>query len=267
MLHIPLSRGRTFTEADVADSQPVAIVSQNLARYYWPGQKAIGQHIKLGKAGDQQPWITVVGVAGNILYDWTDQLPEPAIYVPCAQLPPTETFLAIRTDADAGPFAQSAGAAIASIDPRLPVFNIMPLSDAIHGAIVGIAYVADMMTVLGFIALLIALVGVYGVMACAVAERTHEFGVRMALGARPRDVLWLVSRRVAWLAGIGIVIGLPLAVIVARVLAGLIFGTAAMDWTIFIGISALVVAVIAAACYIPARRAMKVGPMVALRYE
>jgi putative ABC transport system permease protein len=267
MLHIPLKQGRAFSQADGGESQPVAIVSQNVADYYWPGRNAIGQHIKLGKPGSQQPWLTVVGVASNVLYDWTDQLPEPAIYVPFAQLPLTETLLAIRTNADAGGFEQSARAAIASVDSQMPASVVMPLSNAIHGSIVGLAYSADMMAALGLIALLIALVGVYGVMAYAVAERTHEFGVRMALGAQPRDVLWLVSRRGAWLAGAGVVIGLPLAVITSRVLAGLIFGTGAMDWSVFAGITALVAAVTLAACYIPARRAMRVDPMVALRYE
>ncbi|MHB8527445.1 MAG: ADOP family duplicated permease [Candidatus Acidiferrales bacterium] len=267
MLRIPLVQGRAFTNADNADSQPVAIVSENLAHSYWPGKSAIGRHVKLGSADSKQPWLTVVGVASNVLYDWTDQLPEPAIYVPFAQSPLSETLLAIRTNADAGGFAPAARAAIASVDPQLPAFSVMPLSSAIHGSIVGLAYTADMMAALGSIALLIALVGVYGVMAYAVAERTHEFGVRMALGARPSDVLWLVSRRGAWLGGAGVVLGVPLAVATARVLAGLIYGTAAMDWSVFAGIAALIAVVIAAACYIPARRAMRVDPMVALRYE
>lgn len=267
MLRIPVTAGRAFSASDAADSQPVAIVSQNLADSYWPGQSAIGRHIQLGNANSTQPWLTIVGVAANVLYDWTDQLPEPAIYVPYEQAPLSETFLAIRTNADAAGFSANARAAIASIDPQLPAFNVMPLSSAIHESIVGLAFTADMMGALGFIALLIALVGVYGVMSYAVAERTHEFGVRMALGAKPRDVLWLVSRRGAWLAGAGIVIGVPLAVLTARALATLIYGTSAMDLNVFAGIAGLVALVIAAACYIPARRAMKVDPMVALRYE
>lgn len=267
MLHIPIIAGRAFSASDTADSQPVAVVSQNLADSYWPGQSAIGRHMRLGNANSTQPWLTVVGIAGNVLYDWTDQLPEPAIYVPYQQAPPSETLLAIRTDAHASGFSGSARAALASLDPQLPAFNVMPLSSAIHESIVGLAFTADMMGALGFIALLIALVGVYGVMNYAVAERTHEFGVRMALGAKPRDVLWLVSRRGAWLAGAGIVIGVPLAVLTARALAGLIYGTSAMDLNVFAGIAGLIALVIAAACYIPARRAMKVDPMVALRYE
>ena len=267
MLHLQLQQGRAFTDADTADRQPVAIVSDNLARSYWPGESAIGRHIKLGRADSTQPWLTVVGVASNVLYDWTDQLPEPAIYVPVAQLPPTETLLGIRTEGNAAVFAPSARAALASIDSQLPAFNVMPLSSAIHKSIVGLAYTADMMAALGLIALLIALVGVYGVTAYAVAERTHEFGVRVALGAQRSDVLWLASRRGAWLAGAGLVLGVPLAVMTARVLAGLIYGTAAMDGSVFAGIAGLILVVVLAACYIPARRATRVDPMVALRYE
>jgi putative ABC transport system permease protein len=267
-LNISLMGGRAFTDADRESSQPVAMVSQNLARSYWPGSNPIGRHVRIGGPDSKQPWLTVVGVTNDVLYDWTDQLPELAIYVPYTQSPPAETLLAIRSNGPpAANFAKPARAAIASIDPDLPPFSVMPLSQAIYESIVGLAFVGDMMAVLGVIALVIALVGVYGVMAYTVAERTHEFGVRMALGAQPRGILWLVSRQGAFLAAIAIAIGLPLAIVIARLLHGLIFGASAMDWSVFGGIAALLAIVVLFACYIPARRAMKVDPMVALRYE
>lgn len=267
ILNIPLKQGRAFEQEDRAGTQPVAVVSQKLANFYWPHASAVGQHIKVGGPDSKQPWLTIVGVASDVLYDWTDQLPESTIYVPYTQSPPAETLLAIRTSSDPGQFAQSSRAAISTIDPSLPTFNVMPLSDAIHESIVGLAYTADMMTGLGIIGLVIALVGIYGVIAYSVAERTHEFGVRMALGAQRRDVLWLVSRRGAWLTGLGIAIGLPLAVALARLLEGSIYGTQALDVGVFIGIVASLALVALAASYISARRAMRVDPMVALRYE
>ena len=267
MLNIPVQQGRAFSDADQAGSQRVAIVSQKLANYYWPHESALGQHIRLGGAESRGPWLTIVGVASNVLYDWTDQLPEPAIYVPYEQAPLAATVLAIRTNTDAVGLAQSARAALASIDPQSPAFNVMPLANAIRESIVGLADVAGMMAAIGLIALVIALVGVYGVLAYFVAGRTHEFGVRMALGALPRDILRLLLWRGASLAGVGMIIGLPLAVVVARLLAGLIYGTSSMDWGVFAGIAALLLGVICAACLVPARRAMRVDPMVALRYE
>ncbi|MGH9863897.1 MAG: FtsX-like permease family protein, partial [Candidatus Acidiferrales bacterium] len=267
-LNIPLVAVRTFTDADRDGSQPVAMVSQKLARAYWPGDTAIGRHIRIGGPDSKQPWLTIVGVTSNVLYDWTDQLPELAIYVPYMQSPPSETLLAIRTNGQpAKNYAKPARAAIAGIDPDLPAFNVMPLSQAIHESIVGLAIVGDMMAVLGAIALIIALVGVYGVMSYAVAERTHEFGVRMALGARPRDILWLVSRRGILLVSASVAIGLPLSIALARLLAGLIYGASAIDWRVFGGVTTLLTIVAFLASYIPARRAMRVDPMVALRYE
>ncbi len=267
-LSIPLIDGRAFTEADRDSSQPVAMVSENLARSYWPGHNPIGDHIKVGAPDSKQPWLTVVGVTSNVLYDWTDQVPEPTIYVPYMQSPPMETLLAIRSSGPAAAdFVTPVRTAIAAIDPDLPLFSMMPLSQAIYESIAGLALVGDMMAALGLIALVIALVGIYGVMAHSVTERTHEFGLRMALGAHPRNILWLVSRRGAFLAAIAVAIGLPLAIALARVLQGLIFGTSAMDLRVFVAIATLIVVVIAAACYIPARRAMRTDPMVALRYE
>lgn len=266
-LSIPLVEGRAFVEADRGSSRPVAIVSQNLAGSYWPGANPIGRHIRVGGPDSSQPWLTVVGVTGNVLYDWTDQVPELAIYIPYTQSPPTETLLAVRSSGPSADFVTPARGAIAAIDPDLPVFGVMPLSQAIYESIVGLSIVGDMMAALGLLALVIALVGVHGVMAYSVAERTHEFGLRMALGAQRRDVLWLVSRRGASLTAIAIAIGFPLAIALARLLQGLIFGTSPMDLGLFVAIAALTIAVIAASCYIPARRALKVDPIVALRYE
>ncbi len=267
LMRIPLLEGRDISDADREDSQPVALVSQRLEQIYWPGESALGKHFRIGPPDSKNPWITIVGVTQDVLYDWTDNRPEPALYRPYTQAPLEGALFALRTSASPASFIQSARGRLAALDPELPAFEVKPLSDEIHESIVGIAYVGVMMGILGLIAAAIAAAGVYGVMAFAVAERTHEFGVRMTLGAQPGDVLRLILRRGVALLTAGLVIGLPAAIASARLLAGLIFGASATDLPTFAGVPLLLSAAIVIACYIPARRAMRVDPIVALRYE
>jgi putative ABC transport system permease protein len=267
MMRVPLLDGREFAEQDRENMPAVAIVSQRLARRYWPRESALGKRIQIGEPAPRGPWLTIVGIAGDVLYDWTNQQPEATVYIPYAQVPAQDSLLAIRASAISENLGKDVQAQIASIDPELPVFEVKTLSDAIHESLVGLGYTADMMAGLGVIALAIALAGVYGVMSYAVAERTHEIGVRLSLGAQRRDVLWLVSRRALFLTAAGLAAGLPLSVWLAHLLTGLIYGTSALDPATFIAIPALLCGVALLACYIPARRAMQVDPMVALRYE
>ncbi len=266
-MHVPIVDGRQFTTQDRENVPAVAIVSRRLARLYWPNESALGKRIQIGEPAPHGPWLTIVGIAGDVLYDWTNQRPEPTMYVPYAQSPAQDSLLAIRASVISETLGKDAQAKIASIDPELPIFEIMTLDRAIRNSIVGLAYVADMMAGLGVIALVIALAGVYGVMSYAVAERTHEMGVRLSLGAQRGDVLWLVSRRGLLLTLGGFVMGLPLSVWLANLMHGLIYGTSAFDPATFFGIPALLAFVAVLACYIPARRAMRVDPIIALRYE
>jgi ABC-type antimicrobial peptide transport system permease subunit len=176
-------------------------------------------------------------------------------------------LLAVRTSAMPAGFEKDVQAQIASIDPELPIFEVKTLEAAIYESIVGLGYSADMVAGLGVIALIIALVGIYGVMSYAVAERTHEIGVRLSLGAQQRDVLWLVSRRGLFLALMGLLVGLPLSAWLANLMGGLIYGTSALDPATFITIPTLLVGVAMLASYVPARRAMSVDPLIALRHE
>ncbi|HUJ30760.1 MAG TPA: ABC transporter permease [Candidatus Acidoferrum sp.] len=266
-MRVPVMDGREFTEQDRDNAPAVAIVSQKLARVYWPNESALGKRIQIGNPALQGPWLTIVGIAGDVLYDWTDQRPEAAVYVPFAQAPPQDSLLGIRASAIPEGFEKDVQAQIARIDPELPIFEVKTLHEAIHESVVGLGYTADMMAGLGVIAFVIALVGVYGVMSYAVAERTHEIGVRLSLGAQRRDVLWLVSRRGLLLTLGGLAAGLPLSVWLAHLLSGLIYGTSALDPATFLAIPTLLVFVALLACYVPARRAMRVDPIVALRYE
>jgi putative ABC transport system permease protein len=267
MIHVPLLDGREFTDQDRAGMPGVAIVSQKLSRLYWPNESAVGKRIQIGDPAPHGEWLTIVGIAANVLWDWTNQRPEATVYVPYAQSPAQDSLLAIRASAVPENLGRDVQAQIAAIDPELPIFEVKTLSDAIHESIVGLAYTADMMAGLGVIALAIALAGVYGVMSYAVAERTHEIGVRLSLGAQRRNVLWLVSRRGLLLTTAGLTAGLPLSMWLATLLGGLIYGTNALDLGTFIAIPALLAGVALLACYVPARRAMQVDPLMALRYE
>lgn len=266
-MHVPIVDGREFTAQDRDKVPAVAIVSRRLARLYWPNESALGKRIQIGESAPHGPWVTIVGIAGDVLYDWTNQRAEPTMYVPYAQSPAQDSLLAVRASRISESLGKDAQMQIASIDPELPIFEIMTLDRAIRNSIVGLAFIANMMGGLGLIALVIALAGVYGVMSYAVAERTHEMGVRLSLGAQRRDVLWLISRRGLLLTLGGFAVGLPLSVWLANLMHGLIFGTSALDPAMFFAIPALLALAAVLACYIPARRAMHVDPIIALRYE
>ena len=168
---------------------------------------------------------------------------------------------------DPASLGQAARARIAAIDPELPAFDVKPLDVAIHESTVGLGYTGAMMGILGLITLAVAVVGIYGVMAYTVSERTNEFGVRIAMGAQRKDILWLASRHGLLISAVAFVIGLPAAVAGARLLAGLIYGTSPGDPVVFAGVPIILFAAVLTAGYIPARRATRVDPLAALRYQ
>jgi len=266
-MNIPLRQGRFLSDADGPDQPPVAVISQDFATRFFPGQDPLGKLIKVGVADSKTPWAQVVGVVGDVHYEPYDRQEIPTVYLPYQQSPTDLVFLTIRTDGDPASYAAAARSQITRIDPEQPVFDITPFEKVIGNHLLGLSYVATMMIFMGVIALLLASIGVYGVMAYAVTERTHEIGVRLALGAQPRDVLQLVLRRGLILTLVGLLIGLPIAFGVAQLLASIIYGVSAADLVTFGGIGALMCVITFLACYIPARRAMQVDPMIALRYE
>ncbi|HUY14396.1 MAG TPA: ABC transporter permease [Terriglobia bacterium] len=267
LMQIPLLRGRSFGAGDNVHSLPVTLINAKLARRIWPHQNPIGKHIRIVQRGSDGPWLTVVGVVGDVTYDWTDGGPEPAIYRPYTQAPLSESLLAVRTAGDAASLAAPARAAIAAIDPELPASNVMTLARAIYESIVGLDYLGFMMAALGLIALSLASVGVFGVMSYSVTERVHEIGIRMALGASRNDVLQMIVWRGMSMTLLGLAIGLPGAYSLARLLSSILFGVQATDRAVFFAVPVTLSLVALLACYIPARRASKVDPMVALRNE
>lgn len=259
--------GRGFTESDRESSMPVAIVSEKLARLYWPRESPIGQHLKLVSPNSDQPWLTVVGVVSDTEYDWTDNAPEKVIYVPYPQLPPVLTYLAVRANGNPRNLAEGIRHELASIDPVLAASDVRTLERLLFGSLGGLFEIGGLMAVLGAIGLCVAVVGVYGVMGYVVGQRTQEVGIRMVLGASRRTVLRHVLGHGIWLTLIGVGVGLAGAIVLTRLVSTFFFGVAPTDAITFVTVTLLLALAGFVACYIPARRAMRVDPMVVLRHE
>jgi len=275
MMNITLRDGRLLNDSDSATTKKVVVISESLARRYFPGENPLGKHISTGrnpsdtsdKDISEHPWWTVVGVVSDVRYSWISKEEVPTIYGSFRQWPPYYTTVVLRTKNDPTGLISAVHTEIAAVDPELPLYNIKPMDRVITESIIGIAYVATMMAVLGVIALILASVGVFGVMSYSVSERVHEIGVRLSLGAQTGDIVRMMLRTGMLLTILGLAIGLPVAFVLARALASLLFGVEAWDPFSFIGLPLMLAAVAALASYLPARRAARVDPLVALRYE
>ena len=267
LMQIALREGREIVNTDADGTLPVAVISKSLARRFFPEEKPLGKKLKIGPADDNSAWLTIVGIVDDVHYSWIDKNDVPTIYRPYRQSPPFYASLVLRTSGDPLSFVPAVRSQVAAVDPDLSLFNIKPLDRVISDSVVGIAYVAVMMGVLGIIALVLAAVGVYGVMSNAVSERINEIGIRMAMGASPNDIQKLVLGKGAILTLIGMGIGLPVAFLLANALSGLLFGVKAADPVAFIALPLVLAAVATLASYLPARRAVRVDPITALRYE
>jgi putative ABC transport system permease protein len=266
-LHIPLLAGRFLNPGDGADSPKVAVISERLARHWWKNESPVGRRIKIGESDFKSPWMTIVGVVGDVVHNPYDRVPRQTFYVPYQQSPALWMDIGVRTSGDPLLVAPAVTAAIRSIDPEQPVTEMRTMERSIHNRSIGLNYMAALMGIFGAIALFLSAIGVYGVMAYLVTEQTQEIGLRMALGAPRGSVLQMIFRRGLTTIGVGLIIGLPLAYAFARLMASLIFGVTASDAATFAGIPLAMMAAAALAIYIPARRAMKIDPIVALRYE
>ena len=267
-LGVPLLRGRDFTPQDRAGSAPVVIVSESMARRYWPGGDALGRRLRLGSS-TEDTWAEIVGVVGEVKHRSLVELtrPDPDVYSPLEQQPENALGLVVRARADAAGLAELVRREARDLDPSLPVYDVKPLSERVASQTAGQRFSAALLLVFASVALLLAAAGLYGVMSYTVAQRTREIGIRMALGAQGRDVLRLVvgqGMRPA-LAGVGL--GLAAAAGLTRVMSSLLFGVSATDPATFACVTGLLVSVAFVSCYFPARRATRVDPTVALRYE
>jgi predicted permease len=282
-LRIPLEHGRVFSDADNATSQPVLIINRTMAREFWPHEDALGQHIWIGKPmgpRNAEPRAReIVGIVGDIRESTLAEAPEPTMYVPARQTAGTDGgYFLVRSETRGAVPATAIHNAFLRLDPENPVAEVKTMEETLSASLTDWRFRAILLSVFGGLALLIATVGVYGVVSYGVAQRGYEIGVRMALGAERRDVLQLVLGKGVRLAFVGVLIGTIVTVglvpLMARVLygvqgrqPGMLYGVKATDPVTLAAVSLglLIVAVIA--CYVPARRAMRVDPMVALRYE
>jgi len=267
MMDIGLRDGRYLLDSDGAAAPKVAVVSASLVRKYFNGENPIGHKIKFGREDSENPWLTIVGVVGDLHYSWISREDVPTIYRAARQSPPYYTTLVLRTSGDPLKFASAVRAEIAAIDPNLPMYNIKSMDKLITEAIVGIAYIAVMMTVLGVIALALACVGIFGVMSHSVSERTHEIGIRMSQGAQTKDILAMVLNGGMRMTLLGLAIGMPISYALAKTMAGLLFNVKASDPFAFLVLPLILAAVAAFACYLPARRAASLDPLRALRHD
>jgi putative ABC transport system permease protein len=265
-MRIPLVEGRPFDAGDTASVMPVAIVSQALATRLWPGQSAVGRRLRMAGTDDQR-WITVAGVSGNIIDDWFSRRNGPMLYVPMAQRPSFVINLVVRAGGDPAALSTPLRQMLKSVDPSQPPVHIMTMKRMLHERTVGLQMIGAMMGVLGALAVALAAIGLYGVMAYSVSQRRHEFGVRMALGASQAAVVGQTVRRACWLAGAGVIIGLVPAWLLTGVLRGVLFNVVPVRPVLFAGTVLALVGVALVASLVPARQASRVDPAVALRSE
>ena len=271
-MNIRLKKGRLIDESDKLGSQLVVVIDETFERTFFANEEAIGQHLAMGPTKG----FRIIGVVDHVKHYGVDgQVPvESQFYIAFNQVPKEamqviagRAALLVRTSTDPASLAEPVRAQVMATDPDQPVFNVRPMDQVVAASIAGRRFSMLLFTIFAGVALLLAAVGIYGVMSYSVTQRTHEIGIRMALGAKAADILRLVVKQGLLLALIGVGIGLTAAFILTRVMSNLLFGIEAADPTTFAGIAVILTIVAAVASYIPARRATKVDPMIALRYE
>ena len=274
-MDIPLLRGRYFTEQDSDESHGVVMINQTMARRYWPDQDPLGRRLQPHFPAVKVPWrpessntwLTVVGVVGDVEEDGVNDQTSAEIYVPYMQNPSSLMNLLVRSTSDPLRLVTAVRRQVLAVDGDQPVYNVNTMEKVFNQSIAEPQVITSLLTTFAVIALMLAAIGVYSVMSYSVAQRTHEVGVRMALGAQQRHVLKMILGQGLKLVLVGVVIGVTTAFAVTRVISNLLFGVTATDPLIFVAVPLLLIAVAMLASYFPARRALKVDPIIALRNE
>jgi predicted permease len=273
LLEIPVLRGRLFNDSDDDNAPLVAVINQAMARTYWRGEDPLGKRLRLGRGRlgvglpPSKTWITIVGVVADARTESLANASVPQIYLSLYQETPKELAIFLRGDLNASAIPEEVRAMVQSVDPGLPVYGAQTLDDAVSTSLAERRFSMEMVACFAATALLLAALGIYGVISYIVSERTRDIGIRLALGAERGKILAMVLRQGLGLAMAGAALGLVGSVIVSHLMAGLLYGVMPTDPLTFVSVTLLLTGVALAACYIPARRAMRVDPMIALRYE
>ena len=270
LLSMALQRGRLFSQTDDDKSPPVAVVNESFARTYWPNADSVGQHLKLTNARGtavNHSWTTVVGVIADARTESLAEASAPQIYLSLYQRHPKDLAIFVRGRLDAAATPVELRREVQAVNPELPVFGAQTLSDALSASLSERRFSMEIIGLFALTALLLAGLGIYGVISYLVSERTHEIGIRLALGAQRSDILRMVVRQGLGLAIAGAAVGLVCALIVSNLMAGMLYGVRPSDPVTFGGVALLLIGVALLACYIPARRAIRVDPLVALRHD
>jgi predicted permease len=274
-MDVPLLKGRYFTEQDTQTAPGVMIVNQDMARRFWPGEDVIGKRVRPMFPESQAPWnplsngewLTIVGVVPNVRDEPLNVELEPEMYMSYLQAPSSTMYLVIRTASDPTGLASAVRSAIRNVDKDQPVFDVRPMEELVSESISRPRFNMIVLGIFAGLALVLAMTGIYAMISHWASQRTHEIGIRMSLGAQPVDVLRLVVGQGVRLALTGVIVGMVAAFGLTRVMTSLLYGAGAGNSLIFATVAILLLIVALAACYIPARRAMRVDPMVALRHE
>jgi putative ABC transport system permease protein len=260
----PLLAGRVFSDQDTAAGQPAAIVNETIAKRYWPSQNPVGKHIANSRDMIQRE---VVGVVADVKFNTLSTASSEEMYLPMAQVPWPQMTLVVRSQGDSRSLVAAVRAKVAELDPNLPVSGILTMQDVVANSIAQPRLVMQFVGLFAGFALLLAAVGIYGVMSYSVTQRKQEVGIRVAMGATPSDILRLIVGGGMKLTLIGVAVGVMASLLLTRLLSSLLFGVHAIDPLAFTGYALALVVTAVVACYLPARRATRVDPIIVLRYE
>jgi predicted permease len=275
-MNIPLLRGRALNAGDIDGKPNVAVIDETMAQVCWPGQDPVGKRFRIGRKqypdnDPMHPWVTVVGVVGTVRHTGLSADPRPQMYRLQAQTPgplmPYQSVIVVRTKGAPAALAGAARAAVHDVDRDQPVANVRTLEQVVSDSVAPRRFNLFLLGIFAALALALSAVGIYGVTAYSVAQRTRELGLRMALGARPQGVLSLVLKEAASLVGLGILLGLAGAFVLTRLMASLLYGVGSTDPLTFAVVAVVLILIALLAAYLPGRRATRVDPIVALRTE